>query len=103
MPFGHFESSPDGIDNTTQIPSIFTFQTHPYLADGQFAVGPFAGLSAVNNAVHSSEINLLAAAQLSQKTLGIDSEVYIGTFLLLFVSSKQPSKAIASATVSLGC
>ncbi|RDH47994.1 hypothetical protein [Fischerella thermalis] len=81
MPFGHFESAPDGIDNTTQIPSIFTFQTHPYLADGQFAVGPFAGLSAVNNAVHSSEINLLAAAQLSQKTLGIDSEVYIGTFL----------------------
>ncbi|WP_315788651.1 di-heme oxidoredictase family protein [Fischerella sp. JS2] len=81
VPFGHFESSPDGIDNTTQIPSVFTFQTHPYLADGQFAVGPFAGLSAINNAVHSSEINLLAAAQLSQKTLGIDSEVYIGTFL----------------------
>ncbi|MCP6760818.1 MAG: hypothetical protein NHB32_19200 [Fischerella sp. CENA71] len=81
VPFGHFESSPDGIDNTTQIPSVFTFQTHPYSSDGQFAVGPFAGLSAFNNGVHSSEVNLLAAAQLSQKTLGIDSEVYIGTFL----------------------
>ncbi|BAZ68970.1 MAG: hypothetical protein KME28_17740 [Pelatocladus maniniholoensis HA4357-MV3] len=81
VPFGHFESSPDGIDNTTQIPSIFTFQTHPYSSDGQFAVGPFAGLSAFNNGVHSSEVNLLAAAQLSQKTLGIDSEVYIGAFL----------------------
>ncbi len=81
VPFGHFESSPDSIDNTTQIPSVFTFQTNPYSADGQFAVGPFAGLSAINNAVHSSEINLLAAAQLSADTLKIDPEVYIGTFL----------------------
>jgi hypothetical protein len=81
VPFGNFESSADGINNTTQIPSIFTFQTSPYFFDGQFAVGPFAGLSAVNNGVHSSEINLLAAAQLSEQTLGIDPEVYIGTFL----------------------
>ena len=81
VPFGNFESSPDGIRNTTQIPSVFTFKDHPYLADGQFAVGPFAGLSAVNNAVHSSEINLFAAAQISADTLGIDPEVYIGTFL----------------------
>ena len=81
VPFGNFESSPDSINNTTQIPSGFTFKNHPYSADGQFAVGPFAGLSVFNNAVHSSEINLLAAAQLSQETLKIDPEVYIGTFL----------------------
>ncbi|MCC5617028.1 hypothetical protein LC605_18475 [Nostoc sp. CHAB 5836] len=81
VPFGNFESSPDGIRNSTQIPSVFTFKDHPYLADGQFAVGPFGGLSAVNNAVHSSEINLFAAAQISGKTLGIDPEVYIGTLL----------------------
>ncbi|WP_246275508.1 di-heme oxidoredictase family protein [Brasilonema bromeliae] len=81
VPFGNFESSPDSINNTTQIPSAFTFKNHPYLADGQFAVGPFAGLSAINNAVHSSEINLLAASQLSAATLNIDPEVYIGTFL----------------------
>jgi Di-haem oxidoreductase, putative peroxidase len=81
VPFGHFESSPDGIDDTTQIPSGFTFQNHPYTSDGGFAVGPFKGLSVFNSAVHSSEINLLAAAQLSEKTLGIDPEVYIGTFL----------------------
>jgi len=48
VPFGNFESSPDGIDNTTQIPSVFTFKSNPYLADGQFAVGPFAGLSVIN-------------------------------------------------------
>lgn len=81
VPFGNFESSSDSINNTTQIPSIFTFKNHPYFLDGQFAVGPFAGLSAVSNGVHSSENNLLAAAQLSAETLGIDPEVYIGTFL----------------------
>ncbi|MEH1853519.1 MAG: hypothetical protein V7L11_18040 [Nostoc sp.] len=81
VPFGHFESSPDGIRDSTQIPSLFTFKNHPYAASGEGASGPFAGLSALNNGVHSSEINLLAAAQLSADTLGIDPEVYIGTFL----------------------
>ncbi|WP_289790795.1 di-heme oxidoredictase family protein [Chlorogloeopsis sp. ULAP01] len=81
VPFGHFESTPDGINNTTQIPNLFTFGNHPYGTAGEAAVGPFAGLSVLNNAVHSSEINLLAAAQLSEQTLGIDPEVYIGTFL----------------------
>lgn len=81
VPVGNFESSPDGINNTTQIPSVFTFKNNPYGADGQFAVGPFAGLSAINNAVHSSEINLLAAAQLSAETTGTDPEVYLGLAL----------------------
>lgn len=81
VPVGHFESSPDGIDNTTQIPSVFTFKNHPYVASGEFAAGPFSGLSVVNNAVHSSEINFFAAAQLSAATLNIDPEVYIGTLL----------------------
>ncbi|MGL4622614.1 MAG: hypothetical protein ACRCZS_26740, partial [Chroococcidiopsis sp.] len=78
VPFGHFESSPDGINNTTQIPSVFTFKSGPYFFDGQFAIGPFAGLSATGNGVHSSEGNLLAAAQLSTETLGLDPEVYLG-------------------------
>jgi mono/diheme cytochrome c family protein len=81
LPAGNFESSPDKIDNTTQIPSLFTFRTGPYTADGQFAVGPFAGLSSITSAVHSSELNLAAAAQLSQETIGIDPEVYLGTIL----------------------
>jgi hypothetical protein len=81
VPFGNFESSPDRINNTTQIPSVFTFKSGPYLPDGQFAVGPFGGLSAQTNSVHSSEVNLLAAEQLSAQTIGIDSEVYLGTVL----------------------
>ena len=81
VPFGHFESSPDGINNTTQIPSVFTFKGGPYFFDGQFAIGPFAGLSATSNGVHSSEGNLLAAAQLSAETLGLDPEVYLGVVL----------------------
>ncbi len=81
VPAGNFESSPDGISNTTQIPSVFTFKSGPYSADGQFAVGPFSGVSAISNAVHSSEINILAAAQVSAETIGVDSEVYLGVAL----------------------
>ncbi|MEM9484673.1 MAG: hypothetical protein AAGA83_13395 [Cyanobacteria bacterium P01_F01_bin.116] len=81
LPVGFFESSPDGINNTTQIPSLFTFGNQPYTAGGEFSVGPFAGLSSTNNGVHSSEINILAAAQLSAATLGIDPEVYLGVAL----------------------
>jgi mono/diheme cytochrome c family protein len=88
VPYGHFESSPDGIDNTTQIPAVFTFKSGPYTAGGEFAVGPFGGLSAVNNGVHSSEINLLAAAQRSAETTGIDREVYLGTVLQNAADSK---------------
>lgn len=81
VPFGNFESSPDAINNTTQIPSNFTFKSDPYLFDGQFAVGPFGGLTAQTNSVYSSEINLLAGAQISAETIGIDPEVYLGTLL----------------------
>jgi hypothetical protein len=81
VPFGNFESSPDIINNTTQIPSIFTFKSGPYLPDGQFVVGPFGGLTAQTNSVYSSEINLLAGAQLSAETIGIDPEVYLGVVL----------------------
>jgi cytochrome c5 len=81
LPSGSFESSPDGINDTTKIPNLFTFKSGPYTAGGEFAVGPFAGLSSVSSAVHSSEINLLAAAQQSGPTLGIDSEVYLGVAL----------------------
>ncbi|HEY9613944.1 hypothetical protein [Allocoleopsis sp.] len=81
VPFGNFESSPDAINNTTQIPTNFTFKTRPFLFDGQFAVGPFGGLTAQTNSVYSSEINLLAGAQISAQTIGIDPEVYLGTVL----------------------
>ena len=81
VPYGNFESSPDRIDNTTGIPNVFTFKSGPYTAGGEFAVGPFAGASAISNGVHSSEINLLAAYQLAEESIGIDPEVYLGTIL----------------------
>lgn len=81
LPFGNFESSTDGIKNTTQIPNNFTFKTAPYTASGEAAVGPFAGLSAFNSAVHSSETNILASYELIAKSLNIDPEVYLGTAL----------------------
>jgi hypothetical protein len=81
LPAGMFESSPDGIIDPTQIPSLYTFRSGPYESDGVFGVGPFAGLSAFNNAVHSSEINFMVAFQNSERLLGIDPEVYIGVAL----------------------
>lgn len=81
VPQGNFESNPDRINNTTQIPSVFTFQNQPFGFAGNFAVGPWGGLSAINNAVHSSEVNLLAAAQESDLRLGIDPETYLGIAL----------------------
>ncbi len=81
VPFGNFESSPDGINNTIQIPNLFTFKTAPYSFSGEAAVGPFGGLSSLTNSVHSSEINLLAAFQLSEPTIGLDPEVYLGVVL----------------------
>ena len=78
VPLGNFESTPDRIRNTTQIPSIFTFKSGPYGVAGEAAVGPFAGVGVLTNAVHSSEVNLLAAAQLSAKTIDVDPEVYLG-------------------------
>jgi hypothetical protein len=81
VPAGHFESSPDGINDTTKIPNVFTFGAFPYLVDGIFSAGPFGGLSAITNAVHSSEVNLLVASQLSRETIGIDPEVYLGVAL----------------------
>ncbi|ACK68623.1 conserved hypothetical protein [Gloeothece citriformis PCC 7424] len=80
VPFGNFESSIDFISNTTQIPTVFTFGTRPYLADGQFAIGPFGGLSAINNGVHS-EINLLNNRELIEAATGIDQEFYLGILL----------------------
>ncbi|MCW5314389.1 hypothetical protein GTQ43_11395 [Nostoc sp. KVJ3] len=96
VPFGHFESSPDGIRDSTKIPSLFTFKNFPYAASGEAAVGPFAGLSVLTNSVHSSEVNLFAAAQISAVTLGIDPEVYIGILLqnAAVPSLRLPEKVI---------
>lgn len=38
-------------------------------------------MATITNSVHSSEINLLAAFQLSEPTIGIDPEVYLGVVL----------------------
>ena len=81
VPTGNFESSTDAINNTTQIPNIFTFKSNPYFSDGQAAVGPFAGLSGFNNGVHSSEVNILGNWKLIAQILDIDPEVYLGVVL----------------------
>jgi cytochrome c5 len=80
-PYGNFESSPDGINDTTNIPLIASYSNVPSGWDGAFGVGPFGGVAMISTAVHTSEINLMAAAQLSGQTIGVDREVYIATAL----------------------
>jgi cytochrome c5 len=80
-PYGNFESSADGINDTTNIPFLSSYANVPSGWDGAFGVGPFGGVAMISTAVHTSEINLLAAAQLSGETIGVDREVYIATAL----------------------
>ncbi len=80
-PFGGFEAAPDGITSVTKIPDAFTFGEGGMGWDGGFGVGPFAGVAAFSNAVHSFEINLLTPANFSERAGGIDSEVYLGIVL----------------------
>lgn len=81
VPAGNFESSPDLINNTVQIPNVFTFGLASFAWDGAFSTGPFGGATAISSAVHSSEINLVAAVQKSREALGLDPEVYLGIVL----------------------
>ncbi|MEM6558806.1 MAG: hypothetical protein AAF605_03390 [Myxococcota bacterium] len=80
VPPGHFESAIDRVTNTTQIPPVWTRGVGPYAFEGSGAVGPFAGLTSLNNAVHSSEINILAVP-FNGELLDIDREVYLGVLL----------------------
>jgi cytochrome c5 len=80
-PYGNFESSPDAINDTTNIPFISSYANRPSGWDGAFGVGPFGGVAMISTAVHTSEINLMAAAQQSGPTIGVDSEVYIAAAL----------------------
>ncbi len=81
VPAGNFESSPDLLNNTVQIPNVFTFGLSAFAWDGAFSTGPFGGATAISSAVHSSEINLIAAVQKSREALGLDPEVYLGLLL----------------------
>ncbi|WP_216830647.1 electron transport protein [Alkalihalobacterium elongatum] len=80
-PPGNFDSTMDLVNNPAQIPDSFTLGDHPYGWNGFAAVGPFKGLSSLNNNVHAQNSDLLAQADQSNDLFEIDKEVYIATIL----------------------
>jgi cytochrome c5 len=109
-PPGSFDSSPDLVTNPTSIPSSFTAQGHPYGWSGHAALGPFAGLSALNNNVHALNSDTTAQAEAAPVLFGLDPEVYLGTLLQRApstfrfdpASGRKPSEVLAAADPTPG-
>jgi hypothetical protein len=80
-PRGNFDSTIDLESNPSQIPDSFTLGDHPYGWSGFAAVGPFKGLSSLNNNVHAQNSDILAQSDQSKPLFNIDKEVYIATIL----------------------
>lgn len=81
VPFGSFEAAPDAVTSVTKVPDSFVFGEGGMGWDGGFQVGPFGGVAAFSNAVHTFELNLLSPATFSERIAGIDPEVYLGMIL----------------------
>ncbi|MDT8859197.1 electron transport protein [Alkalihalobacillus sp. MEB130] len=80
-PRGNFDSTMDLENNPAQIPDSFTLGDHPYGWNGFASIGPFKGLTALNNNVHAQNSDLLAQADQSDELFDIDKERYIGIML----------------------
>lgn len=102
VPFGSFEAAPDATTAVTKIPDNFVFGEGGMGWDGGFQIGPFGGIAAFTNAVHTFELNLLEPSTFSQRVAGLDPEVYLGMVLqnssdtkLRLPDDVQPSKWLA--------
>ncbi|WP_096200636.1 electron transport protein [Bacillus sp. FJAT-45350] len=80
-PAGNFDSTMDLVNNPAQIPDSFTLGDHPYGWNGFAGIGPFNGLSVLNNNVHAQNSDILAQAEQSDELFDIDKELFIGTIL----------------------
>ena len=80
-PSGSFDSSPDLVNNPASTPSSFTRAAHPYGWSGHASIGPFRGLSALNNNVHGLNSDTTGQYLAAPTLFGIDPEVYLGTLL----------------------
>ncbi|TMW71414.1 electron transport protein [Alteribacter natronophilus] len=80
-PQGNFDSTMDLENNPSQIPDSFTLHDHPYGWNGFASVGPFNGLSVLNNNVHAQNSDLLAQFEQSSELFDMDKEQYIGMIL----------------------
>ncbi|MFC7398301.1 cytochrome C oxidase Cbb3 [Chelatococcus sp. GCM10030263] len=110
-PPGNFDSSPDLVNNPTSIPSSFTAMGQPYGWSGHAGIGPFRGLSALNNNVHGLNSDETAQFAAAPQLFGLDPEVYLGILLQDApnprfrydpASSGRPSAVLAAADPTPG-
>ncbi len=92
-PAGSFDSTPDLKNNAVQIPDTFTLGEHPYGWTGFAGIGPFNGLSSLNNNAHGFHSDPFVYTDSSQVLFGIDPEIYLGTLLQNAADSKYRFEA----------
>ncbi|KQQ25419.1 cytochrome C oxidase Cbb3 [Methylobacterium sp. Leaf123] len=80
-PAGSFDSSADRETNPTSIPSSFSAYGEPYSWSGRAGIGPFKGLSALNNNVHAANSDTTQQTSAAKTLFGLDPQVYLGTVL----------------------
>ena len=104
---GSFDSTPDVVNNPSQIPDSFTWNDHPYGWSGFAAVGPFRGLNVLNNNVHGLNADMTTLAQAAPTLFNMDPELYLGSILQNAAnprfrfeprSGRKPSDLLADAT-----
>ncbi len=104
---GNFDSTPDGINNPTQIPDSFTRHDHPFGWSGFAAVGPFRGLNTLTNNVHGLNADMTTIAEAADALLGMDPELYLGILLQNAANpdlrfdpdgGRRPSEVLKAAT-----
>jgi Di-haem oxidoreductase, putative peroxidase len=78
---GNFDSTPDNVNNPSQTPSSYTFDSYPYGWSGFASVGWFHGLTTLNNNVHASNSDPTNDGYAAQYLLGLDKETYLGVIL----------------------
>jgi hypothetical protein len=80
-PRGNFDSTIDMKSNPAQIPDSFTKQGHPYGWSGFAMAGPFHGLAAFSNNVHSQNSDSLSQSEASKALFDMDKELYFRIIL----------------------
>lgn len=86
-PPGSFDSSADRVTNPTSIPSSFSAYGEPYSWSGREAVGPFHGLSSLNNNVHAANSDTTQLAAAAPWLFDLDPDLYLG---ILFQGAVNP-------------
>ncbi|QIJ77526.1 cytochrome C oxidase Cbb3 [Methylobacterium sp. NI91] len=110
-PAGSFDSSADRETNPTSIPSSFSAYAEPYSWSGRAGVGPFKGLSALNNNVHAANSDTTQQTQAAKILFGLDPQVYLGMVLQCAAapslrydpaSGKRPTELLEAADPTPG-